>query len=299
MKTLYWLSLALLIASCAPEKKESLAKCTETYLIYLSKASGNFDLYKNDLNGNETQLTDNPSWDWSPMWNPALASIIYYAYVNDTFQIRQMDLKGNLLSLDNKGLVEFNLSPDGTTLVMEESRGDNRQLVLVNLEDLNRTSITDSTSYNGRAKWSPNSEKIVYISDTEGNNEVYLYDLNQKTTTRLTNNTTSEKYLSWSPNSDQIAYSTEYFEENKPDRNDLFIMNLNTLEVTQITNNAYEDSEIAWSPAGDKIAFHSKRDSIDHIFTMDTDGSNVQQVTTQNTYHGEPVWAVIEKECEE
>ena len=290
-------SLFLNIA-CVSKNTEKNSDCRQTYLTYISKASGNFDIYRNDLAGNETRLTTNPSWDWSPKWNPSLNAIIYYAYMDDTFRIMSMNIDGINLPLDSRNLIEFNLSPDGQRLVMEESRGDNRQLMIVTLADLNELPITDSLAYYGRAKWSPDSKRIAYISDKEENNEVYLYDLESKSTERLTVNTTNEKYLSWGPGSKQLAFTTEYYEEGKPDRNDVFVLDLNTRVVTQITDNPYEDSEIAWSPNGDLIAFHSKRDTIDHIFTMKTDGTEVRQVTTSAAYHGEPEWIVVETSCE-
>ena len=298
MKSLMLFASFITVISCTPKESKNNSMCYEEYLTYISKASGNFDIWINDLSGNETQLTNNPSWDWSPMWNQSLESIIYYSYVDDTFRIRSMNSEGSLIKLDTKGLMEFNLSPDGNTLIMEESRGDNRQLVLVTLDNLKENPITDSLAYYGRAKWSNDSKKVVYISDKDGNNEIYLYDIVSKSTTRLTNNLTNEKYLTWAPDDKRIAFTTEYYEEGQPDRNDVFVMDIESKEATQITNNNYEDSEIAWSPQGGRIAFHSKRDSIDHIYTMKIDGSDVRQVTTQGTYHGEPEWVMIETNCE-
>lgn len=291
--TTYLLILGSLLLSCT----ETSEPCYEYQLAYISKASGNFDIYANDLKGNETQLTTNPSWDWSPMWNASSNSLIYYSYVNDTFKIQRMAVDGKQLPLNTYGLTEYNLSPNGELLVSQESVDDFSKLVLSDVKGEGKEDITNADSYNGRAIWSPDSKRIVYISDRDGNNEVYLYELATKTTTRLTTNATNEKYLSWAPDSKRIAYSTEYYEEGQPDRNDLFVMDLETKAVTQITNNAYEDSEIAWSPEGSRIAFHSKRDSIDHIFTINIDGTDVRQVTTDNVYHGEPEWIVIESRC--
>ena len=165
------------------------------------------------------------------------------------------------------------------------------------MEDSSYWDATGADAYHGRAKWSPDAQKIIYITDRDGNNEIYLYDMLEQTNTRLTENETYEKYLTWAPDSRRFAYTTEYFEEGKPDRNDVFVMDLDTKEVRQITDNPYEDAEIAWSPRGDLIAFHSRRDSVDHIFTMKIDGSNVRQITTTQTYHGEPEWGLLEPKC--
>ncbi len=272
--------------------------CYQPLLLYIAlDGPGNFNIYKNDLNGGEMLLTDNPSWDYAPLWNQEANSFTYYAYVSDTFRILRKGLDGKDLPLDIYDLQEYNLSPNNQRVVSEVSVGDFRKLVISDITGDNRYDITPDTSYNGRAKWSPDSQKIAYISDRDGNNEVYIYDLETKQSSRLTTNTTSEKYLSWAPDSERLLYSTEYYEEGKPDHNDLFVINTTTRATTQITDNAFEDSEVAWSPLGDRIAFHSKRDSVDHIFTMNPDGSDVRQITTASKYHGEPNWALIEVPC--
>ncbi|MDW3190798.1 MAG: hypothetical protein R8G66_00445 [Cytophagales bacterium] len=289
--------LGLILSSCKSSIPEGPEICTEVNLLYLSKASGNFDIYKNDLKGQETQLTTNPSWDWAPRWVTASQSLIYNAYENDTFKIQMMELDGKFISTLNE-FDDYNVSSDGQWVIAQVKVGDFSRLVITDSFGSDSVAITGADSYNGRAVWSPDASQLIYISDRDGNNEVYHYDRNSALTTRLTENETVEKYLTWAPDNKRIAYTTEYYEEGKPDRNDVFVLDLSTKEVIQITDNPYEDSEIAWSPLGDKIAFHSKRDSIDHIFLMNSDGTGVEQVTTAQTYHGEPAWAYWEVDCE-
>lgn len=288
--------LASLVLSCG--SKYALAQDTneELYLVYIAKDEGNFDIYLNDLEGIETRLTDNPGFDWFPMWSEATNTIIHYAYVQDTFQIRQMDVKGNSLPLNTYKLEEYNLSPDGKKLVTKVSVGDYSKLVITALDGTQSKDITPSDSYNGRAKWAPDASSIAFISDREGNNEVYIYDLGTERTRRLTQNTTSEKYITWAPDGNRLAFTTEYYEEGKPDWNDVFVYDLVNHTLTQITDNTFEDQEIAWSPKGDKIAFHSVRDKGDQIYTMNIDGGDVRQITTRAIYHGEPEWVMIRRD---
>ena len=290
------LCLSLLFQACTSDNT-----CTEKkeMLLYISKKSGNFDIYKNDIAGNERQLTNNPGFDWMPSWDTNKNRILHYAYLGDTFKIQSMDLNGNSLAFNAGKLEEFNLSPDGQYLVQQVRVDDFSKLIITDTLGNNAFSICEATSYNGRAKWSPNSQSILYISDRDGNNELYLYNLESQETKRLTNNTSNEKYTSWAPQGDRIAFTTQYYEEGKPDRNDVFILDLTSGEITQITNNEFNDSEIAWSPQGDRIAFHSTREAGDQIYTMDTNGNNVVQITQDTFYHGEPAWAWMELPCEQ
>lgn len=59
--------------------------------------------------------------------------------------------------------------------------------------------------------------------------------------------------------------------------------------VDQIS--ALENTYPAWSPDGTKIVFESTRDGPDaDIFLMDADGSNVVQLTRNDSYDGTPAW---------
>ncbi|WP_436515924.1 TolB family protein [Ekhidna sp. To15] len=278
----------ILIGSFISCKKTD--KKTES-LLYLSVRDKDYNIFLNDLDGNEKQLTNNPGFDYAPMWNEILGSVIYYSYENDSFLIANMDLSGQPISLETYGQQEFNLSPDGKKLVSQVNIGDFSALILANIDGSSQDTISDTKSYNGRAKWSWQSNQIAYISDREGNNEVYLYHLEDRSTRRLTNNDEVEKYLTWSPDGNKLAYTTQYYEEGKPDRNDVFVLNLKSGKSSQITSNDYNDTELAWSPISDRIAFHSTRDGEDHIFVMNSDGSNVEQITRVSAYHGEPCWA--------
>lgn len=194
---------------------------TET-LLYLSVRDKDYNIFINDLNGNEQQLTTNPGFDYAPMWNESLESIIYYSYERDSFLIGNMSLDGVNLKIETYGQQEFNLSPDAKYLIHQVNLEDYSSLVLTTVQGALVDTISDNRSYNGRAKWSRQSNQIAYISDREGNNEVYLFNLDTKQTTRITNNSSFEKYLAWSPDGTQLAYTTQYYKEGKADRNDIF-----------------------------------------------------------------------------
>ncbi|WP_425391901.1 TolB family protein [Ekhidna sp.] len=240
---------AWIAISCGSSKETSNEVDTkQEILLYLSVRNKNYDIYKNDLKGSETMLTTNPGFDYAPNWNQQLNKVIYYSYVNDSFLIDAKNLDGEDVPLDTYNQTEFNLSPNGELLIHQVQNGDFSTLILSDLEGLSMDTITNEGSYNGRAKWSYESNKIAYISDRDGNNEVYVYDLNDSTTQRITINESFEKYITWEPGGKRLAYTTQFYEEGSPDRNDVFIYDFDRRVKKQITFNDFNDTELAWSP---------------------------------------------------
>ncbi len=261
-------------------------------IAYLTNQSGNFDLFLINENGGPVQqLTSNPGWDWGPVWNASLKAVLYNS--SDTanqFSIRAFDLKGSDKVIDTKGLEEFILSPSGKYALYTLKDNQNRYIGIMDVNSgSNRLLVTDP-SYNSRAKWSPDEQYFSFISDRDGNGELYIYQITTGITKRLTRSEKREKYTSWLPNSQEIVYTYHYSDERDKEHNDLFSVNILTQETRQITDDTAFYQEIAVSPDGKKIAFHAKRKGEDHIYTIDIDGKNEQQITKAKAYHGEPCW---------
>lgn len=261
-------------------------------IVYLSNQSGNFDLFLIDASsGSPQQLTSNPGWDWAPAWNAGLKAIIYNS--SDTakqFSIRALELKGDDQALDTKGLEEFILSPSGNFALYTLKDNQNRYIGIMDVTTGSNHLLVDHPSYNSRAQWSPNERYFSFISDRDGNGELYIYQLATGITTRLTQTEKREKYTSWLPDSEHIVFTYHYSDERDKEHNDLFVINVRTKEKRQITDDLAFYQEIAVSPDGKKIAFHAKRKGEDHIYTIDIDGKNEQQITSAKAYHGEPCW---------
>lgn len=261
-------------------------------IAYLSNQSGNFDLFViDDDDGPAQQLTSNPGWDWAPSWNASLKAILYNS--SDTanqFSIRALDLNGLDQPVDTKGLEEFILSPSGRYALYTLKDNQNRYIGIMDVGTGSNRLLVNDPSYNSRAQWSPDEQYFSFISDRDGNGELYIYQIATGMTRRLTQTEKREKYTSWLPDSEHIVYTYHYSDERDKEHNDLFLINILTKQVKQITDDTAFYQEIAVSPDGKKIAFHAKRDGEDHIYTIDIDGKNEQQLTSAKAYHGEPCW---------
>jgi Tol biopolymer transport system component len=62
-------------------------------------------------------------------------------------------------------------------------------------------------------------------------------------------------------------------------------------EATRLTGWDFEATWPVWSPDGSRIAFQNYNDNQYHIWTMNPDGSDLQQVTDGHWDHREPTWS--------
>ncbi len=100
--------------------------------------------------------------------------------------------------------------------------------------------------------------------------------------------TSSGRYL--------IAFSSSRGSEASD--SDIYVMDPDGSNKVNLTDNDSENEYPSWSPDGSKIAFYSDRDGgwdgtgFDYdIYVMDSDGSNLVQLTDNDSYDGFPSWS--------
>ena len=105
------------------------------------------------------------------------------------------------------------------------------------------TSIARGIAYD--PVWSPDGNKIAYVSREAGNDEIYVYDLGTETNTQLTRGGNAFVYKqrpTWSPDSSQIA-----FKANDGTLNfQIWIMNADGTNVRNVSNSTSNDLDPIW-----------------------------------------------------
>ena len=260
----------------------------QNQLLYISTESGNFDIYKMDLNTRKsTKLTENPGWDWSPKFLSAAKQVFYYSTdTTKNFEYRLMDLEGNPLDLQLPQGENMLPSPKGNYYTFTRKSGDNQYIFLYDPVSGESRKVIAENSYNGRVCWKKDGSGFAFISDRDGNNEVYFYSIEKNSEERITNDDGRQKYLAWSPGGRYLLYSTELSDTS----NQLNILQMDNRVSTVLTTAEYIDSELSWSPDGKFIAFHSNRDQGDQIYMINIASKVVEQLTWADAYHGEPEW---------
>jgi TolB protein len=128
-----------------------------------------------------------------------------------------------------------------------DSDGGNDRMINTGLKD------------DGCPKWSPDGNKVLFISDngTEGEYykyNIYIWDMETFQLSQITFGDNALRGASWSPDGRQIVYASDpsYLE-----RDDLYIMNADGTGVRQITSGETADIDPAWSPDGKYIVYSS------------------------------------------
>jgi len=106
------------------------------------------------------------------------------------------------------------ISPDGNYVVyrrtgfdiMKDRSKGNLWLVSTDGRDIHHK-LTSRDSDEGQARWSPNGDRIAFISSDGEGSEIYVYWTNTGTVARLTQLVNSPSNLAWSPDGRQIAFT--------------------------------------------------------------------------------------------
>ncbi len=210
-------------------------------------------------------------------------------------------------------------SPDGRTIAYSSYTRIHPQIILSNVYQGTRETLTDEKSSAFFPVFSPDGNRIAFMSQRDGNPEIYVMNRNGSGVRRLTNNSAAEASPTWSPTGTQIAFTSDRsgspqiwvmdtdglnvkritFGESWADRPtwspapfnqiaysarsgpgfDIRIYDVANNTTSTLTDGAGTNESPAFSPGGRHIAFSSSRLGKVQIFTMGRDGKNLRQIT--------------------
>lgn len=218
------------------------------------------ELFITDDNGNhvkkvEQDLTPIESLQRSiiPTWSPKRSEIAYYGFVAT-----------NQPPPNPWHIYSMNLA-DGLVTALTSGGAENRYPLA----------------------WRPDGRKILFLITSPFDEEVtwadfYVMDLNGENMINLNLARVTQSGATWSPDGKQIAYS----------RGPIFVMDADGQNQRRLTFEPGINLAPHWSPDGGKIAFLSIKDETHQIYTVETNGQNVQQIThRQRKYYTPPAWS--------
>jgi dipeptidyl aminopeptidase/acylaminoacyl peptidase len=123
------------------------------------------------------------------------------------------------------GITDPQISPDGKSVVIVVARPDytnnrsNAELVLVDVASSKKTIITQERFSVSSPRWSPNGEKLAFISKAssakDAQNQIFILSMKGGEAKQITKAPKGVQHFSWSPNSTDIAYASANEPKNK------------------------------------------------------------------------------------
>ncbi len=155
------------------------------------------------------------------------------------------DQNGDCAETCDEGAVAW--SPNGEYIVYRTTNlaGIN----IVNSDGTNRRQLTSNPySYaDGVATWSPDSQKIAYVSYREGSNsEICIVNVDGSSQRCLTDQPGYDTSPAWSPDGKYIAFVSE-----RDGNKEIYVMNADGSDQRRLTNNTVDDVDPVWSPQMD------------------------------------------------
>jgi TolB protein len=162
-----------------------------------------------------------------------------------------------------------------------------RNIVVVRADGGDRRVIIANPGDDFAPVWSPDRDRIAFLSDRDGNVEIYVSPADGSTAMRITNTGVDESQPTWSPDGTRLAYTSPDGDGNPR----VFWVRLDDLLPNRLLFGSASEADPAWSPSGTWVAFASLNEQGESVglFLRNPDGVNRLQLT--QSPDRSPVWS--------
>ena len=161
--------------------------------------------------------------------------------------------------------------------------GDGKQYVL---------QVADSDGYNPRTvytsahpllspAWSPDGERLAYVSFENGHSEVFVQHLRGGHQAKVSGKAGINSAPAWSPDGRKLALTLSV--DGNPD---IYVIDAgNGRIVKRLTRNSSIDTEPAWMPDGRSVVFTSDRSGQPQLYQVALSGGRAKRLTFEGDYN--------------
>jgi Tol biopolymer transport system component len=144
-------------------------------------------------------------------------------------------------------------SPDSTKLAFISERDGNAEIYVMERDALDALCensvgnpkqiyrLTDTEEPESDIAWSPDGERLLFVSERDGNKEIYLMDYTGNNEIRLTFNQKDDYDPLWAPDGTSVIFVSELDGDS-----DIFIMDTQGQSQQRVTNNDAIDESPTW-----------------------------------------------------
>lgn len=140
--------------------------------------------------------------------------------------------------------------------------------------------IASSTEPLMSPAWSPDGNRIAYVSFEGRRSAVFVQTLATGQRTRVASYRGINGAPAWSPDGNRLALTL-----SKDGSPDIYLLNLQSRSLQKLTTNYAIDTEPTWSPDGQYIVFTSDRGGKPQLYMMPSQGGQATRLTFSGDYN--------------
>ena len=153
-------------------------------------------------------------------------------------------------------------------------------LKIADADGYNPQTIVNSKEPLMSPAWSPDGERIAYVSFEKRKPSIYVQEVSTGKRKKVASFDGINSAPAWSPDGRQLAITL-----SKDGNPDIFILNLQNGKLRPLTRHYAIDTEAAWSPDGRHIIFTSDRGGSPQIYQVPSSGGKAKRITFENRYN--------------
>ncbi len=176
-------------------------------------------------------------------------------------------------------------SPSGDKIAFYSYKeGDPKLYVTNHTSGKVRTILNRKGLYSG-ASWAPDGKKLAFTLSQEGNPDIFTVDINGGTITQVTKGWGINTSATFSPDGKKIV-----FVSNRSGSPQIYVRTLKSGREERLTFQGTYNQSPTWSSL-DRIAYSSYEEGRYNIYTMDSDGRNLNKLTEDQRDNEDPCWS--------
>jgi TolB protein len=269
-------------------------------LSFLCESTLSIEICASDPDGsNFVYLTTDGIDDTWFSWSLDGKKILYTKYIRENeVDIFLMDADGsNQINLTNQPAIYGNpiISPNGhkVAFTYRDEKWSDDDIFIIDVDVSNKKNLTNSPDIaESQLHWSQDGNIIAYVGRTDNFNDIYVIDINGTASRKITDGTNSISFAKWSPDMSQLVIKTL---NGSGENQEVFLTDINGENKISLSEHkifSVFGLPVIWSPDGKQIAFIILNDfGKSSISIMNSDGSNIQNLTSQLEFVGSPAWS--------
>lgn len=166
--------------------------------------------------------------------------------------------------------------------VTAQGAADNRRFALhvADADGHNSQQILTSSEPILSPAWSPDGDKLAYVSFESGNSAIYVQNLATSQRVQVTSFPGINGAPAWSPDGRKLAMSL-----SKDGQPEIYVMDIGSRSFTRLTHNESIDTEPSWAPDGDSLVFTSDRSGGPQLYSYSLGSGESQRLTFTGNYN--------------